>query len=292
MSSRRPPPLLPLLLLLLLQAGSSTPPNFATRDVPCWFLTNRWPLNAASILPGNASVLDSVGSWDGVAHGERGERGVSFSEGSAIFSSGGISLGVHSFGGTMSVAFWAKQLFPVRGPLPVAYFFSFNSQGSGNTPGALYFASTGPANQSYFLMAGADRAGTEGWGGTYPAINVWTHLAVTLSANGYLCVYVNGTKVQCGINEQGAPPVASRELQLGIGARPDAQIELADFQLARGYALSATDAANLFAGRSCYEQPTNSSRTRRRRRLIEPSPTQRTAGVALANPIATSLPPP
>ena len=147
-----PPPIPPL----------PPPPDF----IPCPLVTNRWPLNSA--FADGSVVIDSVGSWNGTAHGQyayTSDRGgavmlspgsvhTSFSPTSGVpyaLGAGYIDIGTRTFGGPMSWLFWANQLVPQQN----SRVFDWASV---DTTHGLLFAPGGARQRGYIIVLPATNA--------------------------------------------------------------------------------------------------------------------------------------
>jgi hypothetical protein len=236
--STAPPPLSPPPL-----PPSPPPPLPSSRDAYCGRLTNRWMLD-------NVSAVDSVGTWSGTVM-----AGVTFTSGAASFdgSTGYISLGTRTFGGSLSIAFWFQQYvstqsnvlfsFGAGGGTAYTNEFTFVTNGGGYSPGSGPFIGYGTGSPVFLnTLAGSY--------GTYFPINTWVHVAITVNS-GAVTLFINGAQAYSGT---ATVPVAQRTMYIGranYGITQFLNGAVSDVQFAAGYVFTAGDVANMYAGTGC-----------------------------------------
>jgi hypothetical protein len=206
-------------------------------------MTSRWLLTPAGMS--GTSVLDSKGSWNGIAYG-----GYDTSSGNMALdgTSGYVDLGAHTVSATTSFAFWAR----IDSALDAAYdmvFFDFPSSTSADR---LYLspsgggASAADATSAYFYANDLYPFVSPDW---MPTAGDWTHYTVTLNASA-LILYVNGAETFVLAISTAASTRSYLSMKLGNGGWYSTtgylQMSIADFQLADGTFLSASDAADLY----------------------------------------------
>lgn len=221
--SMPPPPPLP-----------PTPSSISSPSV-CAKITNRWKLTSAAVS--GTTVLDSKGTWNGVA---AGGLAISSAGISLDGASGYVSLGAHTVNASTSISFWAKIT-----SLQLSYdkvFFDF---------AALYFSALGggatwatASNSAYFGPAITFISPQ-----FQPPAGVWTHYTVTLSTS-QLAVYVNG--VQKTVASRAFPATINfSSMTIGrggwYGVGGFLKADFADFQLANGATLAAGEVSALYA---------------------------------------------
>ena len=231
----------------------SPPPLPSARDGGCSRLTSRWFLNSST---GSFSFADTVGTWNATTTGSGLSFSNAYQRGALSFDgvSGGIVLlGSYTFGGALSVAFWAMDLDAVTGNNRAVFDFSGSAAGSNawlafalNGGGGRPFINVGYTSPNYFNF------------GSLPPVGAWVHYAFTMDSSGRATIYINGTQIANNTFAGGALPVVSRTLTLGncnggngcpfFGA-------LSDFQLSVGYVFTAGDVLNLYNGVGCPAPP-------------------------------------
>lgn len=195
----------------------------------------------------------SVGAWNGTAYGLYAYTPAN--TGAILFdgATGYVDLGSRTFGGAFSLAFWGRY----DTAQTWSRFFDFGSDaGTSN----ILFAPT-DSNGALVLQAygsGAIHSNCEASGSAVPTGGVWSHFVVSVSASGSAALYLNGALV---CTNDGFGPVATVTFSnLFVGRSwwpgdPYLSGGIGDLQLALGTALTAYDAANLYAGLGCPPPP-------------------------------------
>ena len=243
-----------LVLLLVLATCRST-------TAVCPYVTNRWLLNSSA---SGSTIVDSVGSWNGVAYG-----GFAFVPDSTPTSNGAISLdgssgyvqlGPNTFGGAMSWAFWAKFGGPTCTSSHCSWmrFFDWGTQCSNNI--FMTAISTDPGPMAIGIINAAGGCGTSYF--NYPnyavQASVWTHFIITVDSSANGALYVNGSQVYSApLNA--VPNYALRSTNYfgrsTYAQDPYLKAYLADFQFALGHAFSQVEAMYMFLFNNCYPPP-------------------------------------